>query len=68
MMPSAATMNRITSQVSQGYSHMLNSSGLPEASSWRRMRSCEMAITRYTSNATAPELARRKAKTFSGAK
>ncbi|MCY1278471.1 hypothetical protein D9M68_573570 [compost metagenome] len=68
MIPSTARMNRITSQVSQGYSHMLNSSGLPVATSWRRMRSWEMAITRYTSSATAPELARRKAKTFSGAK
>ncbi|SVJ50833.1 Uncharacterised protein [Klebsiella pneumoniae] len=68
MMLSAATMNRITAQVSQGYSHMRNSMGWPLACNCLRMRNWATAITRYTSSATAPELARRKVKTFSGAK
>jgi hypothetical protein len=59
-------MNTITPQVSQGNSHMRYWIGLPSATRRLRMRSCEMAITRYTSRAMAPELAMRKPNTWAG--
>ncbi|MNJ81585.1 hypothetical protein D3C77_804630 [compost metagenome] len=64
----APVMKTITNQVSQGYSHILKPNSCPLAINCFRIRNCETAMTRYTSSATAPEVARRNAKTFSGAK
>ncbi|MNG08180.1 hypothetical protein D3C84_915190 [compost metagenome] len=59
-------MNAMTPQVSQGNSHMRYWMALPSATRRLRMRSWEMAITRYTSRAMAPELAMRKPNTLEG--
>ncbi|MNP55707.1 hypothetical protein D3C76_1503720 [compost metagenome] len=59
MTASAAEMNTMTNQVSQGNNHMRKGSSIFCRCNIRRMRSCEIAMTRYTSKAMAPELASR---------
>ncbi|MCY1377119.1 hypothetical protein D9M69_646680 [compost metagenome] len=68
MTPKAKTIKPMTSHVSQGNNHILNSIRALDFSSFARMRNCENAITRYTSRAMAPELASRNANTCDGAK
>ncbi|MNO09801.1 hypothetical protein D3C81_2332470 [compost metagenome] len=60
-------MKAMVAQVRPGNSHILKAIFSPRAIRWRRMRSCEMAITRYTSKAMAPELASRNSNTAAGA-
>ncbi|KWV85684.1 hypothetical protein PFLmoz3_04505 [Pseudomonas fluorescens] len=67
MMVNVPTMNTITAYVRPGNSHILKTIFSPAAARFWRMRSCDTAITRYTSNAMAPELASRNSNTAAGA-
>ena len=53
----AAQMKAMTNQVSHGNNHILKVSVTFCRRRIPRMRNCDTAITRYTSNAMAPELA-----------
>ncbi|MNH17441.1 hypothetical protein D3C79_771130 [compost metagenome] len=68
MMANTLTIKAMVNRVSQGNSHMRTASGLPRATSLRRMHSWVMAITRYISRASAPLVASRNWNTWAGSR